>query len=124
MTIGGLAMNMKVQKFSAVAILMLLSACCTQRPANPATFEPQPPASQSDQRFDCPEKRPEVCTFEFAPVCATRDTGVRCVTTPCPSTEQATYSNGCTACADNKVISYQPGACGDTARPAPAASLQ
>jgi hypothetical protein len=59
----------------------------------------------------CPEQRPHVCTMDYRPVCATRDTGVRCVTTPCPSTEQKTYSNACSACADTKVIGHLPDEC-------------
>jgi len=59
----------------------------------------------------CPEPRPQMCTRDYRPVCATRDTGVRCVTTPCPSTEEKTYGNACSACADQDVISYRNGAC-------------
>ena len=59
----------------------------------------------------CSAPRPEVCLAVCHPVCATRDTGVRCVTTPCPSSEQITYSNDCFACADKRVFSYHKGAC-------------
>lgn len=59
----------------------------------------------------CPEERPQMCTKEYRPVCANRDTGVRCVTAPCPSIEQKTYGNGCTACADEKVSGYISDAC-------------
>ncbi len=59
----------------------------------------------------CPDERAQICTREYMPVCATRDTGVRCVTTPCPSSELKTYSNGCTACADEKVLGYIANAC-------------
>ena len=59
----------------------------------------------------CTNPRPQICTMDYSPVCATRDTGVRCVTTPCPSTETATYSNGCSACSDPKVLYYTPGEC-------------
>jgi len=61
--------------------------------------------------FTCKELRPEICTQEYIPVCATRDTGIRCITTPCPSTEKVTYPNACTACADTKVYSYTLEAC-------------
>jgi hypothetical protein len=61
--------------------------------------------------IECREPRPEMCTQHYDPVCATRDNGVRCVTTPCDSTETATYSNGCMACADPDVFSYVEGAC-------------
>ena len=63
------------------------------------------------QTIKCPSERSPMCTREYAPVCATRDTGVRCLTTPCPSSEEKTYSNGCTACADVKVLHYRAGAC-------------
>ena len=60
---------------------------------------------------DCKGPRPEICTNEYEPVCAQKDTGIRCVTTPCPATEEVTYPNACTACADSKVSGYIPGAC-------------
>ena len=60
---------------------------------------------------ECKDPRPEMCTQDYRPVCATRDNGVRCVTTPCDSTETATYSNGCMACADPAVYYYIEGAC-------------
>ena len=59
----------------------------------------------------CAEPRPRICTHDYTPVCATRDTGIRCITTPCPTTKEITYSNGCTACSDKNVIAYRPGAC-------------
>lgn len=59
----------------------------------------------------CTNPRPQACTMDYRPVCATRDTGIRCVTTPCPSTEKRTYSNGCGACSDPKVSGYVPEAC-------------
>lgn len=65
--------------------------------------------------INCPEQRPQVCTMGYSPVCATRDTGVRCITTPCPSTEQKTYSNGCSACADIAVIGYVVDECPSSA---------
>ena len=66
---------------------------------------------ESLEQTQCKSPRSEMCTREFRPVCATRDIGVRCVTTPCPSTERVTKSNACTACADEKVFSYIAGAC-------------
>ncbi len=60
---------------------------------------------------DCSDPRPEMCTREYRPVCALRDTGIRCVTEPCDSAEHKTYSNACDACADKAVYSYAPGAC-------------
>lgn len=59
----------------------------------------------------CTEPRPEVCTREFRPVCAQRDTGVRCVTTPCESIEPVPAGNACTACSDPEVYGYYTGRC-------------
>ncbi len=60
---------------------------------------------------ECKNPRPEVCTQQHEPVCAKRDTGIRCVTTPCPSEENVTITNACTACSDPKVFGYIAGAC-------------
>jgi len=62
---------------------------------------------------ECQNPRPEVCTEEYRPVCALHDTGVRCITTPCASTEWKTYGNACTACSDTDVIGYKQGECRD-----------
>lgn len=59
----------------------------------------------------CKEPRSKMCTREYRPVCATKDTGIRCIKNPCPSIRQVTYSNACTACADSSVYGYRLGAC-------------
>ena len=59
----------------------------------------------------CEDPRPQICTREYLPVCGHKDTGIRCVTMPCPSFELQTYGNACTACSDPQVLAYQPGAC-------------
>lgn len=59
----------------------------------------------------CEDPRPEMCTHIYLPVCALRDTSVRCVTEPCPSTEWKTYGNQCAACSDSKVIGFNKEAC-------------
>ncbi len=61
--------------------------------------------------IECKDPRPEICTREYRPVCATRDTGVRCLTTPCQSTEKVTKATACTACSDPKISGYILGAC-------------
>ena len=63
---------------------------------------------------ECKESRPQMCTRQYSPVCAKRDTGVRCVTTPCPSSELVTKPNACVACSDEKVFSYTVGACSNS----------
>ena len=57
----------------------------------------------------CKSPRPEICTEQYLPVCANKDTGIRCVKAPCPSEEKVTYPNACSACADSKVYGYLPG---------------
>lgn len=81
-----------------VLFAVSLAACAVQQDKS---------SSKTDVEVtSCPEQRTQICTMDYRPVCATRDTGVRCVTTPCPSSEQKTYSNACSACADAKVIGY------------------
>ena len=50
----------------------------------------------------CSDPRPQVCTMDYTPVCAMRDSG-----------EAATYANACGACADQRVIYHLPGACAE-----------
>lgn len=60
----------------------------------------------SDDQFNsveltqCTEPRPEICTMEYDPVCATHKDGSR-----------KTYSTGCTACSHKEVIGYNPEEC-------------
>lgn len=78
--------------------------------------EPAPPAKRSE----CPAKRPEMCTQQYQPVCATVDTGIRCIKAPCPSGEQKEFSNWCVACTNPKVTGYVDGPCpGGGPRPSP-----
>lgn len=72
------------------------------------TCEPSP---EFDGFIDCEGPRPDFCTEQYDPVCAEVDTGIRCITEPCPSTEWKTYGNACSACADRQVYGYTPGAC-------------
>lgn len=48
----------------------------------------------------CPDTRPEVCTQQYDPVCASTGAGRR-----------QTFSNACHACADRRVQAYRPGRC-------------
>lgn len=101
-------MNNKIStltRFTIVWCILLINACALQN--TDTTTKPSNPESVTV----CKEPRSSICTREYNPVCATKDTGVRCVTTPCPSTELKTYATGCTACADEKVISYTAGKC-------------
>jgi hypothetical protein len=87
-------------KIIFVSILISTLFACSSQPAPLSKHEAQ------SVLIECPEQRPQMCTMDYKPVCATRDTGIRCVTTPCPSTKQKTYSNACSACADSAVLGY------------------
>ena len=91
--------------------LLLLLAACSQAPVASEPPKETPPPESRNEPVMCAEPRPEACTAQYDPVCATRDTGVRCITTPCPSSEQKTMGNACTACSDPKVISWTKGEC-------------
>lgn len=92
------------RSFAAICLLYL-AGCADPSPGDGGG------ATAAAGRVECSEPRPQFCTRDYRPVCATRDNGVRCVTTPCDSTEQRTYSNGCSACADAAVYFHVPGAC-------------
>ncbi len=96
-------MEIKLMLLKAILFMFvcILTSCATQSKPNP----------ESQKLTECPEQRPSICTREYLPVCATRDTGIRCVTAPCPSSEEKTYGNACSACADVKVFGHHPGAC-------------
>lgn len=94
--------------------MLLLLAACSQEPVASEPAPPpaaDPPAQAKNEPVMCKEPRPQVCTMIYQPVCATRDTGVRCIKAPCPSEEKLTRSSDCNACSDPKVISYVPGEC-------------
>ena len=104
-------------RFSSLVLILavLLPAACAQQRI---TADPGPPpaiettaTATTTAPIACSNPRPEVCAQNVQPVCATRDTGIRCITTPCPSSELKTYSNACTACSDPKVSDYHEGAC-------------
>ena len=54
----------------------------------------------------CTDPRPQICTMDYTPVCATG-----CTTASCETTELKTYANACSACADPAVNYHQPGEC-------------
>ncbi len=49
---------------------------------------------------------PKYCTMQYAPVCGRKDTGVRCVTTPCDSSDDVTYGNLCAMNVDKAEFLY------------------
>jgi hypothetical protein len=82
----------------------------------PGATEPTPPAGGGRLAFSActPESRTQKgCTKDLKPVCGQVDTGVRCIKAPCPSTEQRTFPNACTACLEAKVTGFFPRSCED-----------
>lgn len=67
--------------------------------------------SPAPEWIACPQQRAEVCAQIYKPVCATLDTQVRCVTTPCPSQNTKTFSNSCMACTNRNVTGFIDSAC-------------
>ena len=108
-------------KYGLTCLLLTLSltACQSDEPTSPSSPDNSTgntnttPADTLPANYvECKDPRPEVCTREYKPVCARKDNGIRCVTTPCPSTDKVTASNACTACSDKAVLGYTPdGAC-------------
>ncbi len=71
-------------------------------------FEPCPEGKL--KAYDCtPEqKKAEVCTAIYKPVCGWFDPAkIHCLKYPCAQT----FSNSCVACSDEKVISWTEGEC-------------
>jgi hypothetical protein len=93
-----------LNKLLLVTVVTLFIAACSDE-------QPMEIKVTAQTMTECTNPRPEMCTMDYRPVCATKDTGVRCITEPCDSTETATYSNGCSACSDPTVLSYVPEAC-------------
>jgi len=94
---------MTFRLYFLLVFITVINACA---PAKKQGLSKPNPAEEKTSFIECPEQRANMCTRQYLPVCATRDTGIRCVTTPCPSSEQKTYSNDCEACADKKVLRY------------------
>jgi len=80
---------------------------CVEEINKPLTL-PEEPIGKSPVVCTEAMKQAEVCTLEYAPVCGLVD--VQCVTTPCNPIPQ-TFGNGCSACAQGNVISYEMGEC-------------
>lgn len=107
-------MEFRTIKAAFISILLLAGCASAQGDQQNAQSDQQPKAdAYNSELIACPSTRPEVCTFEFQPVCARKDTKIRCVTTPCPSEELVTYGNACSACSDPQVYGYIPGPCNE-----------
>lgn len=83
--------------------------------ANGQTFveEIEEPSKEADFH-ECTqeEKQADICTLDYTPVCGLTDNNIRCITTPCASTDAKTFSNGCSACSA-QALGYYQGSCDD-----------
>ncbi len=98
------------EHFNRRAVLAL-STLCALLGACAESLAPDAMPAGAGTYIECTEPRPQMCTQHYDPVCAQRDTGIRCVTTPCDSSEWRRYGNACEACADTQVYGYRPGDC-------------
>jgi hypothetical protein len=101
---------MNTRNFLILLAPILYCGCSAQVPQSQSDLN-----TIQDDMIYCESPRPEVCALNYLPVCAERDTGIRCVKAPCPATEHKTYSNACGACADPKVVGYIAHSCPSTA---------
>ena len=74
------------------SLLALLGYGCSATPGKQASPDPR--------LVECTDPRPQACTMHYDPVCGNLEDGGR-----------QTYSNGCTACADQQVLGHRPGEC-------------
>ena len=90
-------MNAILKSTAVFGLGLFLYACeSTQKSTIPVTGSGNP----LTEFTECKDPRSEMCTREYRPVCAKRDTG-----------EWVTKGNSCTACADPKVHGYTKDAC-------------
>lgn len=75
-----------------LALTVLLMGCESARQAQQSSQELPDTA--------CRKPRPEVCTFQYQPVCGLREGG-----------QWQTFGNGCMACSEVTVIGHRDGAC-------------
>ena len=108
--------NFRFMSFIAVlAASLIVAGCAGIQPYNPPDYKEEPPGrglitgsdgefvihSNTDQSKSlCPKMRPEMCAMHYDPVCGQLSDG-----------SFKTYSNGCNACVDPKVIRYSQGEC-------------
>ncbi len=71
---------------------LLMSACTTAGEKDVAF--------SASEKIACQNPRPQICTREYNPVCATYNDG-----------SKKTAATGCTACSDSEVTGYIAGAC-------------
>ena len=85
---------MSIVKILLLTGAVLLSSGC----ANSESAEPV-------NMTKCKDPRPQMCTMDYTPVCGVDKDG-----------NKKTYSNGCGACSNPHVVSYQDGACDENTK--------
>lgn len=81
------------------------------------TFDPEsddtfaPASGATYQECDQISKSGLGCDDASSNVCAKYDTGIRCITTPCPSEAWKNFTNACNACQQANVLGYAEGSC-------------
>jgi len=80
-----------------LVILGLLSVACA---TSDKTMEEKHKEPGAMDIIICTEPRPQICTREYDPVCATLQDG-----------HVKTYATGCTSCSDSAVTGYRLGDC-------------
>lgn len=84
---------MNINKIILLLLLNVLISAC-------AAYAEKDVNSSASNLIMCEEPRPQICTREYNPVCATYTDG-----------SKKTGSTGCTACAEYAVVGYTMGAC-------------
>lgn len=85
---------------SLIAALLVLFAVLMINIGCTSTIDKAENQSKPELLTQCTEPRPEICTMEYDPVCATHEDG-----------SSKTYSTGCTACSHKEVMGYNSGEC-------------
>jgi hypothetical protein len=87
-----------LRSFSLVSLSILAVGCATTASEEKNEMLDEPGALDI---ILCEEPRPQICTREYDPVCATLQDGTT-----------KTGSTGCTSCSDPQVVGYRKSACG------------
>ncbi len=88
-----------------IAIVLFFAINPSEEPSN------IPPGNDGQTLCQPEQRNADAFISLYKPVCASVDTGIRCVKEPCDSFELKTYSNSCFACSDPKVEYYAKGEC-------------
>lgn len=90
-----------IRPLMLAASLFAMAGCNnSDTPVGNEVSEPTPSSPAAPELNLCTSPRPEMCTQEYNPVCATLADG-----------SMKTYSTGCTACSDANVAGWLPGEC-------------